>query len=292
MTRADEALAYAARGWPVFPCGWAGSRRWKLPLTTHGHLDATINRPIIAAWWRRLPEALIATPTGRDFVVLDVDTRNGGFETLAGLGFAKLPATLTSVTGGGGRHFYFQPVEGLRNTQGSRGRGIGRGLDWRGEGGYVVLPASGCGYSWFLDAPLAAVPAALLPRPENRVEIIGTAAQTTVLTEYGEAALRSAAGNILNAPNGEQEATLNHESYKIGRAAGAGMVPVDLALNVLLTAARGLPNYDPQRPWRRGQAEAKVRREFNKGLAKPRPTLPELEREWARIEAEAGDAWA
>ena len=36
-TRLGQALAYAARGWPVFPCQ-AGQ---KIPATAHGHLDAT-----------------------------------------------------------------------------------------------------------------------------------------------------------------------------------------------------------------------------------------------------------
>ena len=223
MTRLTEALAYAARGWPVFPCAWQGPRR-KDPMTGHGFKDATIEPTAIERWWRRWPDALIGTPTGQNFVVLDVDPRHGGFETMAALGFPTLPATLTSVTGSGGRHLYFRPVLGLRNTQGARGRGIGAGLDWRGEGGYVILPAAGCGYVWLNDAPMAETPRALLPDLSERAAIVGQSARTAVLTEYGEAALRSAADNILGAPNGEQEATLNGEAYSIGRLAGCGGV--------------------------------------------------------------------
>ena len=35
-TRLGQVLAYAARGWPVFPCQ-AGQ---KIPATAHGHLGA------------------------------------------------------------------------------------------------------------------------------------------------------------------------------------------------------------------------------------------------------------
>ena len=45
-TRLGQALAYAARGWPVFPCQ-AGQ---KIPATAHGHLDATTDPGQITAW--------------------------------------------------------------------------------------------------------------------------------------------------------------------------------------------------------------------------------------------------
>ena len=44
-TRLGQVLAYAARGWPVFPCQ-AGQ---KIPATAHGHLDATTESQQITA---------------------------------------------------------------------------------------------------------------------------------------------------------------------------------------------------------------------------------------------------
>ena len=44
-TRIRQALTYAARGWPVFPCQ-AGQ---KIPATAHGHLDATTESQQITA---------------------------------------------------------------------------------------------------------------------------------------------------------------------------------------------------------------------------------------------------
>jgi hypothetical protein len=291
----DAALAYAANGWRVFPCGWQGARR-KRPLTKNGYRDATCDNAHLAAWWRRWPRALIGVPTGREsgFVVLDIDPGHGGLETMATLGFPTLPATPAVRTAGGGFHLYFAPPPDreIRNTEGRRGRGIGAGLDWRGEGGYVIWPSPGGGYEWLTETialPLAPVPEVLLPRLTATTCMLGTPATGSELSDYGEAALRSAAEKILRAPNGEQEATLNGEAFSIGRLAGAGGVPAELALEILIMAANGIASYDPRRPWRPGEAERKVRGAFAKGRAKPRPAPEEVERELDRLFAEARD---
>jgi hypothetical protein len=288
--RLAAAFDYAAQGWPVFPCNpWPDKR----PLTAHGFKDATTDPVIIERWWRRWPNAIIGGPTGIKFVALDVDPRHGGFETLAGLGFATLPTTPTVITPGGGKHLYFAvPDPPIRNTTGERRRGIGPGLDWRGAGGYVILPAPGTGYSWVAetrDLPLAAVPSVLLPRQSAEPIVIGTAAQCTELSEYGEAALKSAVAKILAAPNKQQEATLNNEAFSIGRLAGAGGVPREVALRILNIAARNIKDHDETRPWGKGEdgaegeAEAKVRRAFEQGFRKPRPDWTELVEERERL---------
>jgi hypothetical protein len=228
ITPLDVALAYAARGLSVFPC-----RPDKKPCTHNGYLDATTDETEVRRLWHRNPGAvLIGSPTGFGFVVLDIDLREDrdGFATLARLlGSTALPETLTAATPSGGRHLYFDvPDPPIRNTAGERGRGIGPGLDWRGQGGYVILPAPGTGYSWVeatIALPLAPVPEALLPKPAP-AQPVGMPGHCTELSDYGEAALRSAASEILSAPNGEQEATLNGESFSIGRlAAQAGCQP-------------------------------------------------------------------
>jgi hypothetical protein len=138
------------------------------------------------------------------------------------------------------------------------------------------------------DLLLAPVPPDLLPRPSGPSStLVGSAAVTTELSEYGEAALRSAARKIINAPDGKQRATLNAESYSIGRLAGAGGVPVALALDFLIDAGKAMRSYDPSRPWRPNEVEAKVRRGFAEGMARPRPSLADLMAELDRQLAEA-----
>lgn len=262
--------------WPRFPCGPD-----KRPLTEHGLLDATSEIAIIAAWRARWPNARWGVPSGRTIsaVVLDVDVKRpeaNGYDTLDDLGVGVLPNTPMVHTSSGGLHVYFAlPAEPIRNTQGSRGRGIGPGLDWRGEGGYVIIPSPGSGYSWdphwnLETAPLAEVPTALLPREPERVEAPEPVKPTTGLSPYAEAALDSACRRIISAPPGEQEATLNGESFAIGTLAGAGAVPAEFARRALAWAARQIPNYDRRRPWRACEIEDKVARAFNEGLRQPR----------------------
>jgi hypothetical protein len=76
-----------------------------------------------------LPSSTSTSKTDRD-----------GRKTLATLGFTRLPLTPAVETASRGLHLYFALPDGgeIRNTAGWRGRGIGDGLDWRGEGGYVM----------------------------------------------------------------------------------------------------------------------------------------------------------
>jgi hypothetical protein len=278
-----DALEYAqGRSWPVFPCHWRGERR-KRPLAERGFLDASRDPAVITVWWRRWPEALIGVPAGRatGFVVLDVDVKGAasGFDALDDLGLAILPDTPRAHTASGGLHLYFRRPDypEIRNTGGARGRGIGPGLDWRGEGGYVIAPSPNSGYRWDphcnLDTvPLAPVPTALLPREPDRPHA-ATACPvrpTNGLSPYAEAALDHACRAIIAAPAGEQEVTLNGEAFSLGTLAGMRGIPADLARRVLVWAAQQIRSYDPGRPWRPNDLEDKVNRAFDAGQRHPR----------------------
>ena len=275
----DLALSYARRGLAVFPCVPAGPKR-KRPLIERGCRAAICDGEAIRRWWRRWPDALIGMATGRcsAAVVLDVDVKNpaaNGFDTLADLGFAILPETRITHTPSGGLHLWFEPpMAELRNTGGARGRGIGPGLDWRGDGGYVIIPSPGSDYSfdpiWGIETPLAPIPNALLPRPEERCASGALVRPAAGLSHYAEAALDSACRRIIAAPAGEQEATLNAESFAIGTLAGAGAIPADFARRALAWAARQIPDYDPRRRWRAAELERKVERAFTDGMRHPR----------------------
>lgn len=145
----DAALEYARRGYKVFPVSIE-----KTPLTPHGFKDATTEETQIREWWTRWPDAGIGMPTGAlsGVVVLDVDPRHGGDESLAQLveEHGPLPDGPVVNTGGGGRHLYFKHTGGhVPSVVGFR-----PGLDIRADGGYVVLPPSphrsGTDYRWFV----------------------------------------------------------------------------------------------------------------------------------------------
>lgn len=133
------ALEYSARGWYVFPI----VPRDKKPLTKHGFLDASLSPDQIQSWWTQWPTANVGIRTGKEsgIVVLDVDPRNHGSESLEDLEekHGKLPDTIESQTGGGGRHIFFKhPCSEIKCSAST----LGPGLDIKADGGYIVAPPS------------------------------------------------------------------------------------------------------------------------------------------------------
>lgn len=181
----EFALAYARRGWAVFPVhsvrvdgactcfddGCPISRRGKHPLTQHGHRDAACDAKKIKGFWTLTPWANVGISTGAvsGLVVLDVDPRNGGDESLSLLEqrFSPLPKTATVVTGGGGKHFYFKHPAALKISCANKLGGLA-GLDLKADGGYVVAPpslhCSGKKYLWEPDSSLDKIELSPLPQ--------------------------------------------------------------------------------------------------------------------------------
>jgi hypothetical protein len=145
LSQLDCALRYAALGLPVFP-----TKPDKKPYTQHGFKDASTDPAQIRAWWRRWPGAGIGIPTGKasGWLVLDVDIDKGGDASLSALveEHGDLPPTSRAKTPRAGDHFFFKypaTVE-VRNSESK----IGKGLDIRGEGGYVVVPGCDLSRRW------------------------------------------------------------------------------------------------------------------------------------------------
>jgi hypothetical protein len=156
------ALAYAARGWAVFP-----AKRDKTPWTPNGFTDATTDPDRIRFYWRQHPTADVAIATGAisGIVVLDDDTGKGGARGRIELErrIGKLPPTFEVLTGGGGRHLYFaHPGVEVRCSAGK----FATAIDVRGDGGYVIAPPSthksGRVYKLLHERELARWPAPLL----------------------------------------------------------------------------------------------------------------------------------
>ncbi len=111
----------------------------------------------IAEWDRRWPERNRALVTGAlsGIIVIDVDPRHGGDQTIKGY---PMPPTRVVRTRSGGFHYYFlHPGFPVPNAAPL----LDPGVDLRGDGGYVMVPPSRSGegaYEVLLDAPIAPLP--------------------------------------------------------------------------------------------------------------------------------------
>jgi putative DNA primase/helicase len=162
----DNAKFLIGLGYHIFPvhtptlnggcsCGNPSCKKQgKHPRINNWVDQATADPIMVEKWWGQMwPDANIGILTGSrsGLVVLDVDPDHGGDISLLDLElqYGKLPDTVETITGGGGRHIYFRDRE--LNITNSSGK-IGDGLDVRGEGGYVVAPTSlhvsGKKYEW------------------------------------------------------------------------------------------------------------------------------------------------
>jgi len=176
----NAALHYALAGYPVIPLHnpifgadsvRCSCRDWKTcdkvgkhPRTRYGVNDATTDLEIIRGWWRQWPNANLGIPTGKasDIIALDVDPKSGGFYSLDELegSYSELPATVKQRTGSNGEHRIFKyPDVRVKNSVSA----IGRGLDIRSDGGYIVaapsLHASGKRYEWYgVNTPVENAP--------------------------------------------------------------------------------------------------------------------------------------
>jgi len=250
------AINYGTSGVPVFPCLNSEDKR---PLTANGFKDATTNADQIEAWWRKWSSALIGLPTGNasGLFVIDIDVKHGnnGLETLAALEkeHGPLPETLTVRTWSGGEHRYFIYPRDIDLTKykplgNSSGR-LGRGIDTRGEGGYVIVPPSqidGKFYEYInfgvKPAPLPAWVLKILLRPLDDEKPTQAARPFNPVddahggTPYGIKALEGIIDKTANAPKGERNINLFESAIRYG-ALQAGGELTDAGIGVLKQAA-------------------------------------------------------
>ena len=145
----QAALGYLARGWSVIPMAEKAKRpaiAWK------PYQSRCVSEKTLREWFRRSPAYNVGIVTGArsGLVVMDVDPRHGGTQSLKALEreHGDLPKTMEALTGGGGRHLYFShPGTVVHNRA-----GIAPGIDLRGDGGCIVAPPSvhpsGKRYRW------------------------------------------------------------------------------------------------------------------------------------------------
>ena len=217
----DDALAYAARGWRVFPL----LPNSKLPATQHGCKDATTDLEAVRRLFTR-NSGNIGIATGNGLVVIDLDVKSdrNGLEAWHALCAPQeaLQDTFECLTPSGGRHLYFRLPQGIV-VQNSASK-LGAGIDVRGEGGYVVAPPStidGKAYAWELSNPpqLPATPAWLL------------ALLTTPAKKSRTPLAVDATGRI---PRGQQDTELHRLACKLTKE---GLAPEIIRASVRAAAA-------------------------------------------------------
>jgi hypothetical protein len=161
ITQHDCAISYAAMGWPVFPV-----KPDKTPYTKNGFKDAVTDMKQIDDWWRIWPDADIGIPTGKasGLTVIDIDPRHGGDASISELDeeIGGLPPTAEATTPSGGGHLVFKNPSHVRigNSAGK----LGKGIDVRGEGGYIVAPGIKASRQWKNALDPAELPESIIER--------------------------------------------------------------------------------------------------------------------------------
>ncbi|CAB4201984.1 Prim_Pol domain containing protein [uncultured Caudovirales phage] len=208
---------YAARGWRVIPIRPGN----KFPVGFEKWQDvATANARQVEAWWGDTHRGYgIGIVTGREsgVWVLDVDVAHGkvGAESFAALEADKgaLPEGAEVVTGSNGRHLYFT-YEGIPEdaiVRNDAGRKLGRDLDIRGDGGFVVAPPSvhpetGQRYEWEVASPAD---------PADPPAWLAETASTDETPEAAEAQLRERSASPEASP-GDRYAAMHPWSEILG----------------------------------------------------------------------------
>lgn len=136
MATLNDALAWAARGFRVFPLVALA----KTPAVASFQTVATTDPLVIAAWWRdpvtfNEQDYNVGVLT-TDMVVVDIDVKNGkpGMDSYAALGGHY--DTLVVKTPTGGFHCYFNGPDSKQAID------LRPGLDIRSHNNYVIAPGS------------------------------------------------------------------------------------------------------------------------------------------------------
>ena len=165
----EAAITYVRAKWPVIHLyeiteqGICACRRGdrcnsagKHPRTRHGFKNGTTRPDRVRQWWETDPSANIGILTGQvsGLLVLDVDLRSGGFESLENLEreHGRFLSSMEALTDGGGVHKYFSLPRGVLMPSRQLDPDRYPGIDIKAEGAYVVAPpsthVSGKTYRW------------------------------------------------------------------------------------------------------------------------------------------------
>jgi hypothetical protein len=271
-TMLAAALEYAARGWPVVPGHEPGAdggctcsrgsgcpKPGKHPRSERGVDDATTDPEITRLRWRKWPTANVQIATGKvsGLLVLDVDPRHGGRESLEKLvhQHGPLPRTVRSATGGDGDHFYLAHHDVLPSRN-----ALLPGLDVKADKGLVVAPpslhASGKRYRWadgcspeeleLAPAPAWLVELAQAARPAQAQRVTYARSDVRELPESAREILRydpRVRSRFLRDPHGLRDGTPSGVDFSLAIGLARWHLPGDVieAVGVASRMRAGLP---------------------------------------------------
>jgi hypothetical protein len=245
------ALQYIRLGLWVLPLE-PGSKKPLGRLVRNGFHDATNDAKVVNQWWSQYPAAGIGIAVKRSgWVVVDIDPRNGGIETIDALEakHGALQSDVLAYTGGGGEHRVFaaQLVEALPGK-------LGPGVDLKADGYIAVEPTlhpSGKSYAWEASSdPLDGVVPSTLPgwiRDLGRAAPAVSSHTPPTVPPIAPARLASAR---------EALAVIDSDDRETWVTVGAAIqneMPTQEGFSLWDAWSQGSPKYDPQdaiRVWR------------------------------------------
>jgi hypothetical protein len=278
----ENCQALVNRGCKVVVLGDGGTSGAKHPRPgSHGVKDATDDLQVLQELLAKLPKANIGIVPGlsaEPMVVLDVDPRNGGDETLRRLEeeYGPLPETVSTLTpsDNGCHRFYKVPPECVESLKGK----LGLGIDVICHSKYVLVEPSigenGRQYAFDLEHhpdehPIAELPEAWLNLLRKEVPVqyqAGEVVYPTKTSAYGRQVLQAESFIIENAPFGEQEETFNSGCLKVFSVAKAGHISYADAHQGLLNAALAMANQPGKLPWTKQEIAYKIGRTFEAAI--------------------------
>lgn len=251
----------------VFPATLTPDGR-KVPLIKGWQEQATDEPEQIKLWQDIFRDRLKiwGVPCGpvNDILVLDVDVKGGGLDTLKNLE-GQIPLTFAQRTPSGGVHYFFRyPKDGKHYGNKVKSLAGYPGLDTRGVGGWAAF------YGFEANGALQlAVAPDWLTRVAAATSDSGSAAMAVAPgsiirldPSIAEGIVNSALENIRQAPEGESNNVLNVESFKLGQLVASESITRDYAESALFRAAleRGKPSYE---------AKATIKSGLDGGSKKP-----------------------
>jgi len=241
-----------------------------------GWQDLRPDEKQIKAWWGpdgEYPLANIGVLTGSPsgILPLDVDPDHDGERSLDDLQdkHGELPFTRMHYSGGGGPHYFFRmPAFAVGNAHGR----LGKGLDLKGTGGYIIVPPSISGKGLYYvaneqrdidPAPLPGwIEGWLLERGKQqrgeRSTLNAAVAPAGRRRAYGKQVIAARSTELREAAPGARNDTLNACAFALGQLAPAGIVDEESAWQALAEAASacGLSSAETRQTflsgWRKG----------------------------------------